>query len=90
MSDVLVLGSGFAGLWAALGAARRLDELGVTPGDVEITVISSRPYHDIRVRNYEADLTPCRIPLSECARPCRCCTRHRRRDRDRRGVPDHT
>ncbi len=26
---VLVLGSGFAGLWAALGAARRLDELGV-------------------------------------------------------------
>ena len=69
MSDVLVLGSGFAGLWAALGAARRLDELGVTPGDVEITVISSRPYHDIRVRNYEADLTPCRIPLSTVLDP---------------------
>ena len=29
MSEVVVLGSGFAGLWAALGAARRLDELGV-------------------------------------------------------------
>ncbi|WP_353374422.1 hypothetical protein, partial [Mycobacterium sp.] len=29
---VLVLGSGFAGLWAALGAARRLDELGVAKG----------------------------------------------------------
>ena len=69
MSDVLVLGSGFAGLWAALGAARQLDELGVTPGDVEITVISSRPYHDIRVRNYEADLTPCRIPLSNVLDP---------------------
>ena len=60
---VLVLGSGFAGLWAALGAARRLDELGVPQGAVDITVVSSQPFHDIRVRNYEADLSPCRIPL---------------------------
>ncbi len=60
---VLVLGSGFAGLWAALGAARRLDELDAASDAVEITVISSQPYHDIRVRNYEADLSPCRIPL---------------------------
>ncbi|WP_041311043.1 NAD(P)/FAD-dependent oxidoreductase [Mycobacterium sp. JS623] len=67
MSDIVVLGSGFAGLWAALGAARRLDELGAT--GVEITVLSSQPYHDIRVRNYEADLTPCRIPLSDVLDP---------------------
>jgi NADH dehydrogenase len=66
---VLVLGSGFAGLWAALGAARRLDELGAAPGAVDITVISSQPYHDIRVRNYEADLSPCRIPLQELLDP---------------------
>jgi NADH dehydrogenase len=63
MSEVVVLGSGFAGLWAALGAARRLDELGAAHGDATITVISSQPYHDIRVRNYEADLADCRIPL---------------------------
>ncbi|MFG1934857.1 NAD(P)/FAD-dependent oxidoreductase [Mycobacterium sp. NPDC048908] len=69
MKDVLVLGSGFAGLWAALGAARRLDELGVGAGDVRVTVLSSLPYHDIRVRNYEADLTPCRIPLTEVLDP---------------------
>lgn len=69
MSDVLVLGSGFAGLWAALGAARRLDELGATHGDVNVTVISSLPYHDIRVRNYEADLAPCRIPLADVLDP---------------------
>jgi NADH dehydrogenase len=69
MSEVVVLGSGFAGLWAALGAARRLDELGVANGDVQVTVISSRPYHDIRVRNYEADLTPCRIPLRDLLDP---------------------
>ena len=69
MSEVVVLGSGFAGLWAALGAARRLDELGVAHGGVKITVISSQPYHDIRVRNYEADLTPCRIPLRDVLDP---------------------
>ena len=62
-----MLGSGFAGLWAALGAARRLDELGVA--DVGITVLSSQPYHDIRVRNYESDLTPCRIPLGDVLDP---------------------
>jgi len=67
MSDIVVLGSGFAGLWAALGAARRVDELGAT--DVSITVLSSQPYHDIRVRNYEADLTPCRVPLTEVLDP---------------------
>lgn len=66
---VVVLGSGFAGLWAALGAARRLDELGRPQGSVEITVISRQPYHDIRVRNYEPDLTPCRIPLQQLLDP---------------------
>jgi NADH dehydrogenase len=66
---VLVLGSGFAGLWAALGAARRLDELGADRDLVDITVISAQPYHDIRVRNYEADLSPCRIPLRELLDP---------------------
>jgi NADH dehydrogenase len=65
----LVLGSGFAGLWAALAAARRLDELGVTPGTVDVTMVSSTPYHDIRVRNYETDLSPSRIPLSDLLDP---------------------
>ena len=69
MSDVVVLGSGFAGLWAAIGAARRLDELGAADGDVTVTVISSQPYHDIRVRNYETDLTPCRIPVRDVLDP---------------------
>jgi len=66
---VLVLGSGFAGLWAALAAARRLDELGVPQGAVDVTVISSQPFHDIRVRNYEADLSACRIPLQDLLDP---------------------
>jgi NADH dehydrogenase len=69
MSDVLVIGSGFAGLWAALGAARRVDELGLPAGTVDINVLSNRPFHDIRVRNYESDLSACRIPLNEVLDP---------------------
>jgi len=69
MSDVVVLGSGFAGLRSALGAARRLDELGAAHGDVQVTGVSSQPYHDIRVRNYESDLTQCRIPLRDVLGP---------------------
>jgi NADH dehydrogenase len=65
VTAVIVIGSGFAGLWAALGAARRLDELHVKAGTVNITVLSVEPFHDIRVRNYEADLSACRIPLAD-------------------------
>ncbi|GAC1408554.1 MAG: NAD(P)/FAD-dependent oxidoreductase [Mycobacterium sp.] len=69
MSEILVLGAGFAGLWAALGAARRRAELGVDDRDMPVTVISAQPYHDIRVRNYESDLTQCRIPLRHVLDP---------------------
>jgi NADH:ubiquinone reductase (H+-translocating) len=69
LTAVVVIGSGFAGLWASLGAARRLDELGVPAGTVGITVLSAKPFHDIRVRNYEADLSPCRIPLADLLDP---------------------
>jgi NADH dehydrogenase len=69
LTAVVVVGSGFAGLWTALGAARRLDELGVPAGTVDITVVSAKPFHDIRVRNYEADLNACRIPLADLLEP---------------------
>ena len=48
---------------------RRLDELGVPEGAVDVTVVSSQPFHDIRVRNYEADLSACRIPLRDLLDP---------------------
>jgi NADH dehydrogenase len=69
LTAVVVIGSGFAGLWAALGAARRLDELAVPAGTVDISVVSAKPFHDIRVRNYEADLNRCRIPLADLLDP---------------------
>jgi NADH:ubiquinone reductase (H+-translocating) len=69
VTAVIVIGSGFAGLWAALGAARRLDALAVPAGTVDITVLSAQPFHDIRVRNYEADLSACRIRLADLLDP---------------------
>lgn len=69
VSRVLIVGSGFAGLWAALAAARRVDEIGSEATAVEVTVISDRPFHDIRVRNYETDLSACRIPLETLLDP---------------------
>lgn len=67
LTDVLVIGSGFVGLWAALSAVRRLDELAVPDGAVNIIVLSAKPFHDIRVRNYEADLSACRICSPTCS-----------------------
>jgi NADH dehydrogenase len=66
---ILVLGGGFAGLWSAVGAARKLDELGIRPENVEITLVNQDAYHSIRVRNYEADLTNIRIPLDDVLEP---------------------
>ncbi len=66
---ILVLGSGFAGLWAAIGAARRISELGLTAAEVTVTVVGRTGFHDIRVRNYEADLSQCRIPLGRLLDP---------------------
>lgn len=68
-TDVLVLGGGFAGLWAAVGAARRRHELDVSPADARITLINRDEFHSIRVRNYEADLRPVRVPLSSVLDP---------------------
>jgi NADH:ubiquinone reductase (H+-translocating) len=66
---ILVLGGGFAGLWSALGAARKLDELGHGPDTAEVTLVNRDAFHSIRVRNYEADLTPIRVPLDDVLGP---------------------
>lgn len=66
---ILILGAGFAGLWAAIGAARKLDEMGMPKASAEILVVDRNPYHNIRVRNYEADLSDVAIPLNEVLDP---------------------
>ena len=61
--QILVAGGGFAGLWSAVGAARKLDELSQGPDAAKVTLINCDAFHSIRVRNYEVDLTSIRVPL---------------------------
>jgi len=65
----LVLGAGFAGLWAAIGAARKIDQIGPAALEVEILVVDRNDYHNIRVRNYEVDLNDVTIPLADVLDP---------------------
>ena len=69
MQRIVVLGAGFAGLWSAIGAARALDERGIGPDRVEVTVVNATPWHSIRVRNYEADLSGTRLALADLLEP---------------------
>ena len=69
MKNIVVVGAGFAGLWSAVGAARKLDELGVGADEVGITVVNRDSWHAIRVRNYEADLDAVRVPLADVLDP---------------------
>src|SRR5882757_2647541 len=69
MARILVLGAGFAGLWAALGAARKRDEIGARADDTEILVVDRNAYHNIRVRNYEVDLSDVALPLKDLLDP---------------------
>ncbi len=58
-----MVGDGFAGLWAAVGAARKLDELGIGADRASVTMINRDRWHAIRVRNYEPDLSDVRVAL---------------------------
>src|SRR5581483_10242284 len=69
MARIVVLGAGFAGLWAAIGAARMRDEIGNAGRDIEIRLIDRNPYHNIRVRNYEVDLSEVALPLAPLLEP---------------------
>ena len=66
---ILVLGAGFAGLIAAVGAARKLSELKIPKSDIAVTVVNRDPWHAIRVRNYETDLSDVRVPLDDVLGP---------------------
>jgi NADH:ubiquinone reductase (H+-translocating) len=69
MQRIVVLGAGFAGLWSAISAARKLEELGICPERVAVTLVDRSAFHSIRVRNYEAELGGTRIPLDDILRP---------------------
>ena len=63
--NLVIAGSGFAGLWAALSAARAVNVAG-RDGSVQITVVSPTPNLTIRPRLYETafeEMTPDIAPL---------------------------
>ena len=69
MKRIVVLGGGFAGLIAAVGAARKLAELNIPRSDVSVTLVNRDAFHSIRVRNYETDLSDVRVPLADVLGP---------------------
>jgi NADH dehydrogenase len=65
---ILIVGSGFAGVWSALGAARVLDGAGKADGSVEIMLIAPQPTLHLRPRLHEAKpygMTQPLLPLLE-------------------------
>jgi len=62
---IVIIGAGFAGLMAALSAARLRDEKGVSPEDLKITVVSPEPALIVRPRLYEPHPDTMVAPLGE-------------------------
>src|SRR5262249_41220873 len=69
MQRILVLGGGFAGLWAAAGAARERAGLGRAAGTVEVGVVDRHAHPQHRVRKSEPDLSDVAIPLARVLDP---------------------
>src|SRR5262245_3887911 len=70
MKRLLIIGAGFAGMHAALSAARLRDLQGVRPDELEIALISPEPFLVIRPRLYEANPETMKAPLSELFDVC--------------------
>jgi NADH dehydrogenase len=66
---IVVIGGGFAGLWSAVSAARAREHFAIPEDELEIVLVAPNPFHTIRVRCYEADLEPTRVPLDEVLTP---------------------
>lgn len=70
MKRLLIIGAGFAGMHAALSAARLRDLQGVSPRELEIALISPEPFLVIRPRLYEANPETMKAPLSDLFAVC--------------------
>src|SRR5499426_3987188 len=65
MNHILIVGAVFAGMHAALSAARLRDEQGVSPDNLEIAVVAPEPRLVIRPRLYERAPETMVAPLAE-------------------------
>ena len=65
MKRLLIIGAGFAGMYAATSAARLRHLQGVSPAELEIALIAPEPFVVIRPRLYEANPETMKAPLTE-------------------------
>jgi NADH dehydrogenase len=62
---IVIIGAGFAGMYAALSAARLRDIRGVSPEELEISLVAPEPTLVVRPRLYEAKPETVTAPLLE-------------------------
>src|SRR3954447_436922 len=60
---LIIIGAGFAGMYAALSAARLRDIRGVSPQDLQIALVSPEPTLVVRPRLYEPKPETLTAPL---------------------------
>src|ERR1700754_2211631 len=60
---LIIIGAGFAGMYAALSAARLRDIQGVSPDELEIALVSPEPTLVVRPRLYEPKPETLTAPL---------------------------
>jgi len=66
MKNIVIVGGGFAGLWAAMSAAQQVIE---HDANIQITMVSKDPYLTIRPRLYEDNPETLRTPLVPTLEP---------------------
>jgi NADH:quinone reductase (non-electrogenic) len=66
---IVVVGGGFAGVWAAIAAARVRRHAGRSNANLEILLIARDPWLTVRPRLYETELNGVRISLDEVLGP---------------------
>lgn len=70
MKRLVIVGGGFAGVWAAMAAARAIDGAGQGPGkEIEITMVSRDAFLGLRPRFYECEPERLRTPLAPVLDP---------------------
>ena len=60
---IIIIGAGFAGMYAALSAARLRDIQGVSPEDLQIALVAPEPMLVVRPRLYEPKPETLTAPL---------------------------
>jgi NADH dehydrogenase len=69
MSNVLIIGGGFAGVWAAAGVVRTCHEAGLRDTEIRVTLVAPGDDMVIRPRLYEPDPQQMRVPLDRVLGP---------------------